>query len=494
MTKESDSLLEHPKTGKVYSHDEHWRLGGRPPLKTILSLGIGPMISELVGALYGIIDTIWVSYTIGYEGMSAISEYSVFDNMGRAFGGFLNTAANTKTSQLYGLHKDEEVNQIFSDMFRLSILFSILVPCLFLPICRPVAHWYGAEDELVDLGYEYIRPVLLCACSSEFLLMCGGFLQGEGRTNLFGIVNIIAFCINMGLFDPLFLLGLKVGIKGAAYSTILSELIPAIILLICFYTGRFTVKPDWRGLFRKFSPHTLPALSVGVSQLISKLSFTVPAIIVRKFLGMATGDEFSPALSGYNATVRFIVLTQSVTLGINTGFTPAASYAYASKQPKRWLWLAYHDIWLNFIWGLLTCLLTWLIPRQLSLIFSSDEQYLKWAEPMMQTRNFVGFTAFFRFSATAMLQSLQKGGRAMIFSFTCQFASILLFSYMFYALTKDGVLLLLCYPASDLFGMIAGGALIAPLILKVYRMAKAEDSMNTSSLLQNDPLGQSTYT
>lgn len=467
---------------KEFTADEHYRLGGRPPLATIVSLGTGPVISELIGALYGIVDTIWVSLAIGYQGMAAVSEYSVFDNIGRAFGGWLNIAANTKTSQLYGLKKESEVNQLFSDLVRVSVLFSIIVPCLLLPIVKPVVRWYGAKEDLVNLGFDYILPILICSCSSIILLMCGGFLQGEGRTNLFGLVNMICCILNMAVFDPAFLFGMKIGIRGAAFSTILAELLPGITLLILFYCGKFGIKPSLKGLVSKFSPHTLPCLRVGVSQLVAKLSFTIPAIIVRKILGMCTGEEFPAALSGYNATVRFIVLTQSLMIGVNTGFTPAASYANASGQPKRWLQLAFHALWINFLWGGLTSILTWVIPRYLSMIFSTGEEYLKWAEPMMRARNSVAFFAFSRFNAQSILQSLQCGGRAMIFSFLCQFVSILAFSYMFYAIFKDGIKLQLCYPASDVFGLVVGGAIVAPLIFEKIREARAQSKLDNKSL------------
>ena len=485
----------HSKAEKVITKDEHWRLGGRPPLITILSLGFGPIISEIIGALYGIVDTIWVSVALGYKGMSAISEYSVFDNMGRSFGAFLNIAANTKTSQLYGLHKEDEIPQVFSDMIRLTVVFSILVPLCFIPITKPIAQWYGAEQDLVDLGYEYIVPLLCCAFSTEILFTCGGFLQGEGRTNLYGIINIIGFFLNMGVFDPIFLLGMKLGIRGAAFSTILSELIPGVTLLILFYCGKFEIKPNWRDLFKKFSPHTLPALSVGISQLIAKLSLTVPCVIIRKFLGVVTGPEFGASLSGYNATVRFILLTYSVMVGVNTGFTPAAAYAHASKQPVRWLSLAFHAVWINAAWGGLACLLTWLIPRSLSLIFSSDPDYLRWAIPMMRTRNCLGFAAFFRFNAQAILQSMQCGGRAMILSLLCQFISLLSFSYMYFAIFKDGIMLMLSYPTTDIFGLVAGSILISPLLYQKIKEARMQRNAASEPLLTNENQeSQNTYT
>lgn len=476
-------LIEKEETTKPVK-DEHYRLAGKGPLATLITLSVGPMVSQVVGALYSIIDTIWVSLACGDHGMAAVSTYNCFDNMGRSFGFFLCTAASSKASQLYGQKKDSEVNQIFCDLIRMVIVCSLIVPAILIPVVRPCARWFGASEELVEYGFSYIQPLLWGSVSTCLFLCCGGFLQGEGRTYVFAAMEIFSFILNMGVFDPLFLLGCKLEVMGAALSTLLSELIPGIILLILFFCGKFTAKPKLSGLFKKFSPHTWPALKVGISQLIANISFYLPTIVVRKLLGMSvTPEEYDSAFAGYNVTIRFSYLTNAIFIAINQGFLPAASYANGAKNPSRWLALAGHAVWINFLWGSFTAALTWTIPRQLSMMFSRSEDYLKWAGPMMRTRNALGFLAFGRFNCQAILQSLQKGGLAMCLSVCSQLCAILGFSLlMFYTNKHDAIRLQWCYPMTDSFGCVLGFTFVIWPVIKQFKAAKAAKLMNTESM------------
>lgn len=81
------------KNQKNIKHDENYRLAGRPPLLTLVVLSVGPMISQFVSSLYGIVATIWVSRAVGETGMAAISLFTNPDNIGRAFGYFMNCSA-----------------------------------------------------------------------------------------------------------------------------------------------------------------------------------------------------------------------------------------------------------------------------------------------------------------------------------------------------------------------------------------------------------------
>ena len=89
-------------TDKKVEKDEHFRLTGRPPLKTLLILAVGPLISQLVSAMYGVIASMWVAKAMGDQGMAAVSLFTNIDNIGRAFGFFMNCAASQKISSLFG--------------------------------------------------------------------------------------------------------------------------------------------------------------------------------------------------------------------------------------------------------------------------------------------------------------------------------------------------------------------------------------------------------
>ncbi|EAY14269.1 MatE family protein [Trichomonas vaginalis G3] len=248
---------------------------------------MGPMVSQVIGALYSIVDTIWVAKACGDRGMAAVSTYNCFDNIGRSFGFFMCTAASTKTAQLFGQRKESDTKQVFSDLIRCSIICSLIVPVILIPTVKHAARWFGADESLVEFGFEYISLLSYGSISTCLFLCCGGFLQGEGRTHVFAIMELISFVLNGLIFDPVLLLVGKLGVRGAALATVLSELFPALILIGLYYKGIFAVKPQLGDLFKKFSPHTFPALKVGFSQLITNLSYFVPTIIVRKLLGLS---------------------------------------------------------------------------------------------------------------------------------------------------------------------------------------------------------------
>ena len=334
------------------------RLAGKPPLKTVLLLSIGPILSQLANAIFILINNLWVSKAIGDNGLAAISTYNTFDSISRSFGFFLSIGAATQISALFGMGKSEETGQLCADLLRLTFACGALVPAVLLPSLRPVGKWFGAPEHIIDLGWDYMLPTCVCTTTTCMYMTLLGFLQGEGRTMLYGLTNIVCLALNGLALDPLFLFTIKAGIRSVSIATVLSELIPASVLFVLYYVlHKFNVKPLWSQFCSCFTKRTADALKVGVSQLFSQLSISIPSIIVRKFMGMASGPEdYADAMAGFNACLRINMVVVAVQLGITMGFVPAASYAYAAKKYKRFLWLSFHSLWPCMAWGSFTCI------------------------------------------------------------------------------------------------------------------------------------------
>jgi Na+-driven multidrug efflux pump len=319
-------------------------------------------------------------------------------------------------------------------------------------------------------------PILIFSFGTCLFVGLGGCLQGEGRTLVFGVMNIISVVCNGALFDPLFLLGIRMGIRGASIATVICETIPALILVVCYFCNRFTVKPKISQLFKKFSPATLPALRIGLSQLMCNICILVPSVIIRKLIGDASGPEFNDALAGYNATVRIFVFTNSVIIAFTSGYLPAESYAYAGKKYKRWISLTIHAFWLTLAWGSLTSVLTWTIPGYIARIFSNGEGYVKWGGDMIRIGNALGFVVNGRFLGVGMLQALQLGLVSTVVSIITQLVMILGFAFLlFYTDKSDGVRIMWSYGMSYGFGfLVVAGVLVRPL-MRVWRSWKESE-------------------
>lgn len=446
------------------------KLAGEKPLKTLFLLMIGPFMQQISSALYGIFSTVWVSMGVGPIGVTAISTYTTFDAFGRCCGFFLCTAAATQISALFGAKKSQEAPQVVCDLLRVAVFMGVLVPSVLCPTVNIACRWFGAGDEVVALGYDYLLPILVTSVITCINVACTGFLQAEGKTLLIGLVAMGSLIGSMCVFGPLFVLAFKWGMTGAGVSTVMSDAIPGVTFLCCYFGKCFLVKPKFSGLIKKFSPYTFKALRVGASQLVSNLGMVVPGIVIRKLIGQSvTGQAFNDALAGYAIIFRYQMVINCVCIAVSSGFIPAASYAYAAKNYRRYWRLVLHAAWISQTWSLITNIFSWAIPKEVSKIFGTDPGYLKYAEPMLFNGNALGFLCWFRIIAQGILQSMQMGFRAMILSLITQLFSIIAFAYLLYYTGKnDPSRIIWCYPMSYALGVILGLALIIPELRRVY--------------------------
>ena len=460
---------------------EKYRLGGRPPLKTLVILLVGPFISQVVNGLYGVISSMWVARALGDIGMSAISLYSNLDMIGRAFGFFMNTAATQRISALFGESKGDEAGQVICDLFRCCFISGIIVPAILIPCSTPLAHWFGANEETIRMAFNYLTPLNACTCITCVYLMWCGVLQAMGRSFLVGIIQISSLIANMAVFCPIFLLVFKWGTVGAAFATITAEFIPAVILTVLFFTGKFSIKPDWRGLCKKFSPHTGMALKVGFSQLIMNLSRSIPSIFNRKFMGLCAENRnmsgadgtFEDAIAGFNAVSRIYAVTDAVRLAVSMGLLPAVSFAYTSHRYTRIFWLIFHAVWIDATWASMTTILTAFGSRYVAMSISSSENYLRWAAPMLRIANWEAPVAWIRNVVQSILQAFQYGITSTVYSFFSTFCTYIGGLLLLYYTDKtDFVRLMYVFVISSGIAAVVGICIIIPPLYRVWKLRK----------------------
>jgi len=437
--------------------EEHMRLGGRKAFITLMHLSTGPLVSQISAALYSIADQIWVARTIGDVGMAAISAFTILDTFSRAFGFFLSVAASSRISALMGEGKGSLASRILVDLLRIALLCGIIIPLIFIPVAKPMARWFGADEGLVNMGYEYILPCLSFAfIQCIFQLLCG-VLQAEGRTMMFGVVQVCASLLNVIVFDPLFLLFTDMGLKGASIATIVSESTMMLILLIMFINGKFSTRIESKYLFMKPAVDTWPAVKVGLSMLIANLSVAVPDVIMRKYIGSIVEGttEFNDVMAAFNAFGRIFLIENAVMVAFTMGMLPAASYAFAAERYKRVMLLFFHATWVTLIWSLFNEIMCVFFSFYVVRIFSTTPSFVKWAGEMVRAANYMILFTPTQYLVTTLLQSLGMGLTASIFGISTQLIPIPMFgTILFFTNKTDIIRLMKAYTCNDALSLL----------------------------------------
>ncbi|OHT09864.1 MatE family protein [Tritrichomonas foetus] len=418
---------------------EQFRLGGRTPLSTICHLMVGPLFSQLAQSFYGLMDSFWISRSIGTKGMTVMGIILVVDFINIAFAQFFNVAMSTRISFLFGRKMKEECAQVVVDLLRMCVLIGILVPAVLIPCVKPLMRWYGGNDEIVDMCLDFLLPALCCSMINYTYLSLCGLLQAMGNSVIYGICQVTSAILNMAVFDPLFLLGFKTGMWGASLATALSNFFPMIILYILLFRGKFVVKPKFSNYVRKFNPHCWSALRVSVSQFIANLASSLPVLLLSKLVAQSstTAGIYTEAMAAWNVQDRLYVFAICVCNGLNQGFLPAASFAYGSNRLNRLLHMFGITILIGTCWTTLVCILITTLPQYFAKIWGSDEKFIDVTSKMLR----IGFASCFLnqiiLTTTACLQAMKMVTLSIVTSILTMLIPIPIFSLILYYTKKD---------------------------------------------------------
>ncbi|KAK8883011.1 hypothetical protein M9Y10_045659 [Tritrichomonas musculus] len=434
---------------KSNDSDEQKRLGYYPALQTLMRQSLGPLCSQIVTSMYLIVDSFWVSHTIGADGLTATGAVSLLEAINNSFGLYLLSCVSARISYLFGQKKNEECAQVFVDIIRISWIFSIILPIIMLNICKPLTKWFGADEHIQEMGFQYLIPVTGLTVFYEMYQICCGLLQSEGLSWIYGVCQVCSLFLNMVCFDPLFLIAFKTPIWGASLASIIASFLPMVILMCLIFRGKFTVKPTLKMFCNKFTPETKSALKLGLSTLVELLSANLPDIVIQKWLGNSGNaiGQYNEVISAWNVIIRVYMFVICINNGIAQGLLPSASFAFGAKRLKRLRNLALHSLWIGTLWDALCDIIIITNARSIAKIWLKDEEFLNLAERFFKNGFYSIFLAMTKFTSITTLQACKKVVISIIQSIITLLIPIPLFSTILYLTDKKN-------PARLLFAFI----------------------------------------
>lgn len=457
---------------------EDERLGKGSPLKTLTILSVGPLISQIVQSLYGIVNLFWVSKAIGNIGLEVFGAVYVVDFISLGFADYLMTSLDIRVSYLFGeKSRIDDCSQILVDFIRISFLFGLLLPCLILPICRPLIEWFGSPEEVSKDCLIYLYPTAFGSFFTFLYMTTCGLIQAEGHSFIFGLAQAASLLLNMVCLCPLFLLGFHMGIYGASLATIVSQAIVAITLTVLIFMGKFTVKPQFRMFGRKFSKETWKAMRIGFASLIANYSYSIPELMIQKYLissAQAIG-AYDPIIKVWGVIEKLYQFAGGSNEAFAAGLMPSASYAFGAKRFNRMLRLFMHANWITVVITVGYSIFMILLPRQICLIWSDDEEYLSYCTQMVPVVFYA--SAFFpiQYTVPAFLQGMQKVTQSTVLAFVASLLPVPIFSSIMYFTGKnDPVRIMWTYVIADTFSGLVCIIFVLPYALKLCKEPKDE--------------------
>jgi putative MATE family efflux protein len=352
-------------------HKRTEQLGTSPVGPLLLKFSIPAITGMLVGALYNIVDRVFIGRGVGSEGIAGIMTGFPLVNVGMAFGLLVGVGTAATVSIRLGQKNTDAAERTMSTGLILLSIFSVILTILGLIFLKPLLTLFGATEETLDYAVRYMRIIMLGMPFSTIALGMNGVIRSEGNPNRAMLTMVIGAVINM-ILDPLFIFVFHWGMEGAAIATVLSQMVSAFWVVGYFFFGKSHLKYHRRN-FRIEKEALLKILAIGVTPFAFQMAMSVLNALLARLLSDYGGTT---AVSGMGIIISLVMLMTMPIIGINQGAQPVAGYNYGARRfdrVKQTLFLALiaSTVYAVLGWGVLN-----LFPRQIIGFFNPDDPAL----------------------------------------------------------------------------------------------------------------------
>jgi putative MATE family efflux protein len=204
------------------------KISDQPMGRALVALAVPSVLMTFFTMIFEIVDMFWIG-KLGPVAIAALSASSFFVWMLRGLGLIVATGAIALVARRTGEKDEHGLLRTISHALGSSFIFSILVMAIVFPLALVIFQWLKLEPAVAAFSEEY-TIVFLSGLIFVYVMMTLEFvIRGVGDTRRPMIITGIALLLNVVL-DPVFIFILGMGLRGAAYATILSQAAGALLM------------------------------------------------------------------------------------------------------------------------------------------------------------------------------------------------------------------------------------------------------------------------
>ncbi len=320
-SKETKELLN--KINKVKHMNEKIDLVSLPK-ESFWKLSI-PIIGFCIfDAIYGIVDMVWVS-KISVEAFFALGVSIPFVSLIFSFGDSIGQGTNSIMSRFIGSGDYESAyNSLLHGVILSNIIWIAIVFCLL--FAEGILFYLDKSDSYI-LVFDYLAPIVIFAYIFILVNLLSETMQAEGNSRTPTILMISTSILNI-ILDPILIFNLNLGLRGAAYATVLSSLPAIIIIMYLYLSGR--TKVPFSPKYFKFRPYILVEIfKVALPNFLDNGLWAFSASFINSMLIITTG-EIGPIL--YSVSNKLKTLLIAPVKGYGRGLMSVTGHLFGAGK------------------------------------------------------------------------------------------------------------------------------------------------------------------
>ncbi len=451
-------------------------LGNAPVTSLMVKFAVPSIIAMLVGALYNIVDQLFIGQAVGPLGNAATNIAFPFSTSCLSLALLFGIGGASCFNLNMGRGEREKAPYFVGNAAVMMIICGIILTAITRLFLNPLLNLFGSPADVLPLAEEYVG---ITSWGFPFMIITTGgghLIRADGSPRMTMLCNLLGAGINTVL-DAVFVLGFRWGMVGAAYATIIGQIISGAVAII-YLTRYKTVHVGLKHLRIRWR-YTGRIMAIGMASCINQLAMMVVQIAMNNLLKhygalSAYGESIPIAVSGIVMKVNQI--TFSIVIGLGQGAQPIISFNYGAEKYDRVRKAFRSAITVGAAVAVAAFILFQLFPREIISAFGSGtEEYFDFGVKFFRVFLFFTWLNCLQPIASTFFTSIGKSVKGAFLSLTRQILFLLppmIVLPIFFGI--DGILY-----SGPLADLLSGIACVIMLIVE-FRIMKRQESRKSA--------------
>lgn len=247
------------------------------PSRHILGFAVPMLFGMLFQQFYNLVDTIIVGKTLGVEALAGVGATGSINFMIIGFCMGVCNGFVIPVAQCFGAKKPADLRKYVFNGYICSIVFAIVLTLASVIFCRKILIIMNTPADIIDHAYNYIVVIFIGIPTVFLYNMVSGVIRSLGDSKTPVVFLVLSSIINVVL-DFFLILVCKMGVAGAGWATVTSQLISGLTCLIYMYKKYDILKGDKseRVLDRRFITNLcMNGVPMGLQYSITAIGSTI---------------------------------------------------------------------------------------------------------------------------------------------------------------------------------------------------------------------------
>ncbi|MGI6261026.1 MAG: MATE family efflux transporter [Acutalibacteraceae bacterium] len=405
------------------------KMGTAPVGRLLLTMSVPSILSMLVQALYNIVDSIFVA-KISPDALTAVSLAFPVQTLMIAVGVGTAVGVNSLISRRLGEGRSEEAAHAASHGLFLAVLGALAFALFGIFAAEPFFYAFTDSETVAGLGAVYTSIVTIGSLGLFLQVTIERIFQATGNMTIPMITQLTGAIINI-IFDPIMIFGLlgcpAFGIAGAAYATILGQVVGmllGLVLLLC--SKRMILKIRLRS-FRPNAKILKDIYAVGFPAIIMQSIMSILTVALNAIL-IGFSDAAVSVLGVYYKLQSFIFMP---VFGLTQGAMPIMGFNFGARSRHRLMHCLKLSCAAAFVIMTAGMAVFLAAPEWLLGFFSPTDEMLQIGAPALRTISLCFPLAAIGIMASTFFQAIGHGVKSLLISLLRQLIVILPCAWLF---------------------------------------------------------------